>query len=490
MTGSPSLGQDLFSGTLWMFAMRWVTRLLSVISIATLARLLEKDDFGLVALASAFVALPAILTDLGVEQAIISERAPERGVYNTAWTIRAVQLAVAAGLIYLSAPWVAAFYGDPRIASMVQVLSVMVLLKGLENMWTVSFRKELNFKRDFMYDTLSKLAAVIVTISLAVVLRSYWALVYGQVVGGALRVVISFCIAPEWPRPTFSHWHRIWSYSQWSLTKGAATYLVQNGDRIILGRLAGAASVGAYSIGREIADTPLTEISMPVNRALGPGFSALQHDPDRLVLALMKSLAAVVMVSLPIGVGLALTAEQLIPLFLGPGWQEAVPVLQLLSIASTITAVRGVMGNTLAVTGHIRSSAIVMWIRCLLLVATGVPAAIVAGANGMAGAFLVSETLTTGATLSFYRRHLPHFSLASLWRTLFRPASSTFVMMVLVLAADQIPTPSTFLLLVTKVAVGAVTYGLVAYLLWHRSGHPEGLERLVVECIRLMRRVG
>jgi lipopolysaccharide exporter len=490
MTDSPSLGQHLFSGTVWMFGMRWATRLLGLISVATLARLLEKHDFGLVTLASAFVALPTILTDLGVEQAILAERAPARGFYNTAWTLRAVQLTSAAGLIYLSAPWVAAFYGDPRISSMVQVLSLMVLLKGLENMWTVSFRKELNFKQDFVYDTVSKLVAVTMTISLAFVLRSYWALVYGQVAGAALRVLISFYIAPEWPRPTFSHWRRLWSFSQWSLAKGAASWFVANGDRIILGRLAGAASVGAYSIGREIADMPLTEISMPVNRALGPGFSAIQHDPDRLVLALMKSVSAVVMVAFPIGVGLALTAEQLVPVFLGPGWEETVPVLQLLSIASTITAVRGVMGNTLAVIGHIRSSAIVMWIRGLLLVATGVPAAMVAGANGMAGAFLVSETLTTCATLHFYRRHLPQFSLAGLWRALLRPAASALVMTVLVLAVDRIPIPSPFLLLVTKVAIGAVSYGLVVYLLWHRSGHPAGLESLVVDRVRLMRKVG
>jgi len=471
-----------------MFAMRWVTRFLGVVSIATLARLLEKDNFGLVALASAFVALPAILTDLGVEQAIISERVPERGIYNTAWTIRLVQLAVAACLIYVSAPWVAAFYGDTRIIAIVEVLSVMVLLKGLENMWTVSFRKEFDFKRDFLYDTLSKLVTVAVTITLAVILRSYWALIYGQVVGAALRTTISFFIAPEWPRLTFSHWRRIWSYSQWSLAKGAATYLVQNGDRVILGRLTGAATVGAYSIGREIADMPLTEISMPVNRALGPGFSALQHDPNRLVLALVKSLAAVIMVALPIGVGLALTAEQLIPVFLGPKWGEAIPVLQLLSIASTITAVRGVMGNTLAVIGHVRSSAIVMWIRCLLLVVTGVPGVIIAGANGMAGAFLVAETLTTCATLYFYRQHLPQFSMASLGRTLFRPVSAAAVMTVMVLAANQLPIASHFLLLLTKVAIGVAAYAAVIYLLWQRAGNPEGLERLVAHRVLLLRK--
>ena len=279
MINAASLGQPLFSGAIWMFAVRWVLRLLSVINIAILARLLDKDDFGLVALASAVIALPAVLTDLGVEQAIISERDPARGVYNTAWTIRAIQLAIAAAALYVGGPWIAGFYGDPRISPMIQVLSAMVLLKGLENIWTVSFRKELNFRRDFVYEAICKLLAVILTIALAVFLRSYWALVYGQVAAAAVRVVISMFIAPSGPGSPSVTGTASGPTRNGALRRALASYLVQNGDRIILGRLAEAGAVGAYSMGREIAEMPLTEISMPVNRALGPGFSALQNDP-------------------------------------------------------------------------------------------------------------------------------------------------------------------------------------------------------------------
>jgi lipopolysaccharide exporter len=485
---APSLGQPLFSGAIWMFAVRWVLRLLSVISIAALARLLDKSDFGLVALASAVIALPAVLTDLGVEQAIICERDPAPGIYNTAWTIRLIQLAIAAAGLYIAGPWISSFYGDPRISPMIQVLSLMVVLKGMENMWTVSFRKELNFRLDFIYEAVSKLLSVVLTIALAVFLRSYWALVYGQVVAAAVRVVMSMFIAPQWPRFTFSHWNSIWSFSQWSLTKGVASYLVQNGDRIILGRLSEAGVVGAYSMGREIAEMPLTEISMPVNRALGPGFSALQNDPVRLVHAITRSLAAVAMLAFPIGVGLAVTATQFIPVFLGSGWEEAVPVLQLLAIASTITAIRGVMGNTLSVIGHIRSSAIVMWVRGILLIATGIPASILAGAQGMAAAFLVSEALTVCATVIFYRRHLPQFSMSTLVSSLIRPASATLIMLVFVVIAGQMPIGSQLLLLVSKVTTGVLSFGIATYLLWHYSGYPEGLESLVLERIQMMSR--
>lgn len=485
---SASFGQQLFGGAIWMFAVRWVMRVLSVINIAILARLLDTNDFGLVALASAAIALPAVLTDLGVEYAIICERAPTRGFYNTAWTIRAIQLALAAVCIFTASPWIAGFYGDPRITPMLQILSAMLLLKGAENIWTVSFRKDLDFRTDFVYEAISKLMAVIFSIVLAVVWRSYWALVYSQVAAAALRVVISFFIAPHWPRPTFSHWRQIWSFSQWSLANGAASYLVHNGDRLILGRFVETGAVGAFSLGREIADMPLTEISMPANRALGPGLSAIQDDPNRLVHALTRSLAAVGTLAFPIGVGLAVTAPQVVPVFLGGGWEAAIPILQLLSIASTMTALRGVMGNTLAVIGHIRSSAIVMWVRGLSLVAAGIPATILGGAQGMAAAFLVTEAFAVGVTLFFYRRHLPLFHVGNLGRALVRPGLSTVVMVLLVAIAAQTPTRSVYLLLAIKALVGAFTYTAVMYLLWLRSGYPDGLETLVMERLRLINR--
>lgn len=487
---TPSLRARLFGGTLWMFAMRWSGLLLSVISLTVLARLLEKADFGLVAIASAAIALPTVISDLGVEQAIIRERLPEPGIYNTAWTIRAIQMTFAAACIYLAGPWIADFYGDPRLAEMLPVLAVAVMLSGMENLWTVSFRKDFKFRRDFAYNLTCKLVAVIATIVLAVVLRSYWALVYGQVAAAALRLTISLFITPEWPRPTLSHWRRIWSFSQWSLVRSLAGYIVAHGDRLVLGRLVTADAIGAYSIGREIAEMPISEISAPVNRALGPGFSKLQREPQRLAQALTKSLGAVATVTFPIAIGLAVTAGQLIPVLLGDGWTAAIPILQILAFASMISAVRGVMGNTLAVIGYIRSSAIVMWVRGLLLIAIGIPGAIFAGAEGMAGSFLVSEGLAICVTFFSYRRHLPQFKLGSLGLGLVRPGVSTLVMFSLVVMIDQTGIVSLFLLLVCKVVIGVLSYGTTLYVLWRCAGRPEGLERTVLQHLNLPRKIG
>lgn len=147
----------------------------------------------------------------------------------------------------------------------------MVFLQGLENIWVVSFVKEYQFQRDFYYNVACKVMGVAVTIGLAAWLRSYWALVYGQATTAILRVALSYAVVPAASRFDLSRWREIWSFSQWSLVKGVALYAVNQADRLILGRLLGAEMVGAYAVAKQIAQIPMQEISMPVNRTLSPG---------------------------------------------------------------------------------------------------------------------------------------------------------------------------------------------------------------------------
>lgn len=129
-----------------MFAMRWSIRLIGLVSISILARLLDKKDFGVVAVASSIAALPVAILELGLETAIIRDTGSSAGIYNTAWTIRALQMTVAACAVFVSGGWLAHFYGDPRIAKIIPLLALSIWIQGFENTWLVSYRKDLNFK--------------------------------------------------------------------------------------------------------------------------------------------------------------------------------------------------------------------------------------------------------------------------------------------------------------------------------------------------------
>jgi O-antigen/teichoic acid export membrane protein len=467
-----------------MIAMRWSIRLVGLLSVVVLARILDKRDFGVVAVATSIAALPVAILELGLETAIIRDTASSPGVYNTAWTIRALQMTFAAAGVYVSGAWLAHFYGDLRIAKIIPVLALSIWIQGLENTWLVSFRKNLNYKIDFAFNASIKVVTAVTTIVLAIHMGNYWALVYGQITGAVYRVLFSFAVAPKFPRLTLSHWRELWSFSQWSLVRSLADYTAANVDRLILGRVGDTGQVGAYSLGREIADVPISEISAPVNRALGPGFAKLLNEPKRLADALVKSVGAVATIACPVGLGLAATSQYLVPLLLGKGWEGAIPVVQILALSSLVTAMRGVLGYTLTVIGLYRSVAILMWVRAAMLIVVGIPASISAGPIGMAATFSITELVACLLQTYYFRRYFPEFRFSSLGLALVRPGLSSLVMFGFVVALSTVSLQSHVTQLVCQATVGALVYTALLLLFWQYAGRPDGPESMLIGQLR------
>lgn len=118
---APPMTGVLFKSSLWAAGMRWGIHLLGLVSTAFLARLLTPEDFGLVAMAMAALALVETLTYFGVELALIRNKNAGRAELDTAWTIRLIQLGLVAIAIFLAAPLAAAYYGDPRLTDILRV---------------------------------------------------------------------------------------------------------------------------------------------------------------------------------------------------------------------------------------------------------------------------------------------------------------------------------------------------------------------------------
>src|SRR5206468_9209105 len=104
--------------------MRWAIRAIGFVSLLVLARLLTPKDFGLVALANSLAALPTVILEFGLELAIIRERSASRDIYNTAWTIRILQMSIAALCVLAAGPLVARAYGDARLNTIFPLFAV------------------------------------------------------------------------------------------------------------------------------------------------------------------------------------------------------------------------------------------------------------------------------------------------------------------------------------------------------------------------------
>ena len=306
---------------------RWVSRLIGVVSTIILARLLTPADFGLVAMASIVVGFVRVLTSFGVGTVLVQRNTQERSYMDSAWTLGLLETAFAGALIFGSGSIAASYFHDQRVVDVMRLMALTVSLSGLRNIGLVTFYQNMEFGKEFQVLFITRITGFAVTVFLAWMLRSYWAMPIGALCSEIMGVVVSYIIHPYRPRLSLSKAGDIFSFSQWLMVANIGRYIDSRIDQLVLGGRVSAESLGLYSAANDIASTPTSDFLAPLNRVLFPKFVQFQNSPAVLQDAFTMALSILALIALPIATGIALTAPLFVPLLLGPRWVDAVTLL-------------------------------------------------------------------------------------------------------------------------------------------------------------------
>ena len=325
LTGS--LQRQIFSGAGWIVGWRMTTRGLGLISTLVLARLLLPVDFGLVALATGFAQAVEAMSFLGVEDALVREHAPGRSLYDTGFTLNLLRgLAIAVALAVLAEP-IATWFAEPRLTSVLYVLAIGAAMDGLANIGLVEFRRDFAFHREFLSMIIPRLLSVTLTIAVALIWRSYWALVVGILAMRCARVVLSYRLHPYSASPVFVSLARANFLLALELGGGGRGDVRERSTALLIGRMLGTGQVGVWSIGADLAAMPTSELVEPLSRSAFSGFSAARHQGEGAGNIYLRVVAAMALLTLPAGLGTSLIADPLIRLAFGPNWLAAIPLV-------------------------------------------------------------------------------------------------------------------------------------------------------------------
>jgi len=474
----------LLRGSAWMIAMRWATRVLGLVSTIILARLLAPEDFGVVAIAMVVVGFLEVFTQTGVDLALIRDANATREHYDTAWTLEILQAAALALALLVAAPFATRYFGDPRVREVMQLLSLRALIGGFENIGVVAFRRDMNFNREFWFGVLKKLCTVAVTISAALVFRSYWALVIGFVGGRALDVVISFVMHPYRPRLTLTRFGDIWGFSRWLLLARVANLANRKLDEFIVGGQAGTAAMGNYFIASDVATAPAEEVVLPMSRGIFPVYSRQQNDRERLAESFFTVLRSTAYLCVALGLGVSAVAPELVPLLLGKQWLPVVPLMHWLGIWGAFMGVALALDPLLLATGRAALLASFKWLQLAVLAPALVYGGVVAGVIGIAAA----KTLVMATMLPLFLLWISRAQGLSVRRMFgaIAPAwGAGLAMYVGVLAtAGALQKQQLWLRLIAEVSAGAIVYVAIVLGLWWLRGAPIGPEREVMVRLR------
>ncbi len=467
------------NGAGWVIGFRLITRLLGIGSTLTLVRILGPGDFGLVALASSFAQTIDTLANLSPHEAVIRERAPDRAMYDTAFTMSFLRGLLTACVIAAGAIPAADFFHEPRMMPVLLALAVSTLIGSAENIACVDFLRTFAFHKEFQLWTIPRVIQVIATISFALIWPTNWALVFGIVTGRTVRTALSYIMRPYLPRLTLSAWRRITGFTIWSWAIYIVGMLRDQAGTVLVGRFFSAAAVGVYALGGEIASLPTSELVEPLCRACFPSFSQLRHTGLGVAQTYVRLMAATAILVLPAGVGIAMVADPLVRVAFGPNWLAAIPIIQILGIAATLGALGSISTTLFSAYAMLRTTfAIILGggiARVALLVAL-LPGGTLMTAALIGVAVALCEQATTIGIAMVRFRVRPAELVRAVWRSLLGAATMGAALVWLGLGLVPV-TDGPWRQMFCAAGVGAAIYVATVALAWLAAGRPEGPER-------------
>ena len=482
-----SLASKTFAGASWMIAWRIVTRSLGLLSTLVLARILLPADFGIIAMASTFSAAVDSLSQLGLQDALVRRRGRAADLFDTAFTLQIGRACLTALIIAAGAPAAAAWFGEPRLIPVLLVVAAGSLIGGAENIGIVDFRRDMRFRVQFRLATVPRLIQVACTVTLALALHSYWALLGGILVGKVARVAMTWRLHPYRPRIGLAGWRELAGFSFWTWATTLATLVWDRCDPFVLGPAIGAAQLGVYLVAVELGTLPVSELVEPISAALFNSFATAQHSGTS-----STRLAPLVAVSLFIGIfplviGISAAAGYVVAALLGPHWTAAQPIVAVATWLCLFSAFSYVGTNVLVANGFVRRNFIANVFASIAKLAVLVTT--VALTHDLA-LIALATAICVGIESSLFFSLLwgtggidMRGMLGGMLRAMLAGAASVALLMVTGLGWHPVAMPVLPAVLIGAAVglLGIACFGTVLLLLWLLAGRPPGPETSMLE---------
>jgi O-antigen/teichoic acid export membrane protein len=427
------LSKRVVRGGIWVFSISVTNRLLGFIRTIVLARLLAPSDFGLLGLAMLAITTLDTFSQTGFQTALIQKKRGPASFLNTAWTVSGIRAIFLFVLLFTTAPLISKFFNSPDAVWVIRIIALSLIFTGFRNIGLLYFQKELQFNKLFFYEFSSTLIDLSIAISLALILRNVWALVWAGLAGQFARLILSYVVHPYRPRLRFDkdEFTELFGFGKWVFASSIIVFIVTQGDDVIVGKMLGIAALGFYQMAYTFSNIPATEIIQVVSRVMLPAYSKLQDDLPKLKQAYLKVLQITAFVSAPLAGGIIALAPEFTEIFLGSKWMPAVPVMRILALSGLF---RSIISTTSPVFVSIKRpdvSVKCQIVRMSLLAVLIFPFTINWGIVGVACSVLLS-TLTASILFSFRVIRITKITIGEFSKLIILPIVNTMIFILLI----------------------------------------------------------
>ncbi len=302
-------------------------------SLMVLARLLGPKEFGLVGMVTAFTGVLNLFRDFGLSSATVQRGRVTNDQISTLFWINVLVGVVLGGLLMGMAPFVAVFYHEPRLLWVSIILGTSFLFNGAGVQHTALLEREMRFTALATIDMIALVVSTAIGIGMAATGFGYWSLVAAAV---ALPLITTLCLwlTAGWIPGKPSVHEEVLSLLRFGgvfTLINLIVYVAYNLEKVLLGRFWGANAVGIYGRAYQLINLPTDNVNSAFWGVAFSGLSRVRNEPARFKSYFLKGYSLVLALTIPITIAVALFAQDLIRVLLGPKWTDVAEIFRLLA---------------------------------------------------------------------------------------------------------------------------------------------------------------
>jgi len=341
-----SLRTQVMSGLRWSAGLRLLGQLFTWSVTLIVIRLLTPADYGLMELAGVFIGFLSLINEMGLGSSVVQRQDLDQEDLRAIFGYILIVSLLFCSFLSGAAPLIADFYNEPKLISILWALSLIFLFSGLTVLPQSMLYKNLQFKKIATIEFTSAIAGSICTLLLALNGLGVWSLVGGFLTIRLVKMLGFHVVQPFLflPKLKLKNMGSILAFSGQVTLSRILWYLYASAAAtLIVGKVLGKEALGFYTIGLYLACLPMEKVGGILYGVAFPAFSSIQDRPDLAGEHFLKATRVLCFITIPIFWGMSSIAPEIVDVFLGNKWLEAIVPLQIIAFVVPLRMVRNLM---------------------------------------------------------------------------------------------------------------------------------------------------
>lgn len=324
-------GKTVSSNFIWRLLERCGAQGVTFLVSIVLARLLDPEIYGTIALVTVFTAIMQVFIDSGLGNALIQKKDADDLDFSSVFYFNLVVCVLLYAAMFFLAPVISAFYNRPELSPVIRVLSLTLIVSGVKNIQHAYVSRHLMFKKFFFATLGGTIGAGIIGIIMALKGFGVWALVTQDLFNVTVDTIILWITVKWRPKRMFSlqRLKSLFSYG-WKLL---ASSLIDVGYKelraLIIGKIYTSEDLAFYNRGQQFPNLIVTNINTSIDSVLFPAMSSEQKNSIRVREMTRRAIKTSTFLMMPLMMGLAVCAEPIVSLILTDKWLPSIFYLRI-----------------------------------------------------------------------------------------------------------------------------------------------------------------